>query len=229
MKVSLLVCAATLATAHLATAQYTPHYELFAGGSYLRVHASGTEANQLTGLPAIEVQPHNQNFNLYGWDTSLTENVNSWFGCELDFGGFYGSPAANFLYPASELVSPTPNFAKRVPIVTRYQTYMFGPRFAYRRYGAVVLFAHVLVGVANASTSLNESAVVASDFSVLPQGSLKSSTGVAASPGVGIDLRLNDKLTIRPFQLDYLLTRLYGARQDNAQVSAGLVFTFGEK
>jgi hypothetical protein len=34
---------------------------------------------------------------------------------------------------------------------------------------------------------------------------------------------------IRPFQLDYLMTHVYGERQDNARVSAGLNFTFGEK
>jgi hypothetical protein len=117
MKISLLVCAATLSIVKIAAAaEDAPRYELFVGGSLLRVHASGAELTQLLDLPSIKYQPHNMNFNLYGWQSSLTENVNRWFGGEFDAGGFYGSLDAVFLYPASELVSPSPNFAKRVPL-----------------------------------------------------------------------------------------------------------------
>jgi hypothetical protein len=229
MKIPLLVCAATLSLVSIGAAQETPQYEVFVGGSYLRVHASGAELTQLLNLPAISYQPHNINLNLYGWDGSLTENKNRWIGGEFDVSGFYGSPNSSFLYPASELVSPSPNFAKQVPIITRYQTYMVGPRFTWRKGGRVVFFAHLPIGVAYANASLSQSAVIAPDFETLPSGTIKGSTGLALSPGVGIDVRLNPRVTFRPVQMDYLITHVFGERQDNVRFAAGLDFTFGEK
>lgn len=229
MKRLLLICVATVSLRYIATAQDTPHYEVFAGGSYLRVHASGAELTQLLDEPALQLQPHNQNFNLYGWDGSVTENVNRWFGAELDASGFYGSPAANFLYPSSQLVTASPNFSQKVPVVSREQTFMFGPKLSWRRNRKVVFFAHLPVGVGYANTSLSEAAVVASNFSVLPVGTLKSSTGLALAPGVGIDVKVNNRVMVRALQLDYLMTHYFGERQDNARVSAGLNLTFGEK
>lgn len=228
MKRSLLVCLAALMSAALGAAQDTPKYELFVGGSYLRVHATGTELTQLIGVSSVQYQPHNMNFNEYGWSTTLVENVNHWLGGEITANGFYGTQSANFLYPASQLVSPSPNFSKTVPVLTRYQTALFGPRFTMRR-GRAVFFAHVPVGFAYINTSLSEAAVVASNFANLATGTLKSGTGVAASPGVGIEVRLNSRVMLRPIQVDYLMTHVFGARQDNGVVSAGVNFTFGEK
>lgn len=229
MKQLLLVCLATLSLSYVAAAQDTPHYEVFAGGSYLRVHASGEELGQLLNVPELQFSPHNQNFNLYGWDASVTENVNNWFGAELDASGFYGSPAAGFLYPASQLVSPSPNFSQKVAVVSRTQTFMFGPKLSWRRSHRAVFFAHLPVGVGYANTSLNQEAVVASNFSVLPTGTLRSSTGLALAPGVGVDVRVNEKVMVRALQVDYLMTHFFGERQDNARVSAGVNLTFGEK
>lgn len=228
MKRLLLVCAAALSITSAAAAQETPQYELFVGGSYLRVHASGAEVTQLTGVSAIQYQPHNINLNQLGWDTTLIENVNHWLGGEVDVSGYYGSPAASFIYPASQLVSPSPNFSKTVPVATRYLNVMFGPRFSLRR-GRVVYFAHLPVGIAHVNTSLSESAIVGSNFTNLAAGTLLAGTGVAASPGVGMDVRISRNVMVRPFQLDYLVTHVFGARQDNARFSAGLNFTFGEK
>jgi opacity protein-like surface antigen len=229
MKRILMVCLATMSLRYVAAAQDTPHYEVFAGGSYLRVHASGAELTQLLGEPALQFQPHNQNFNLLGWDASVTENVNHWFGAELDASGFYGSPSAGFLYPAAQLVTSSPNFSQKVPVVSRTQTFMFGPKLSWRRERHVVFFAHLPVGVGYANASLGESAVVASNFSVLPTGTLKSSTGLALAPGVGMDVKVNERVMVRVMQLDYLMTHYFGERQDNARVSAGVNLTFGEK
>jgi hypothetical protein len=229
MKISLLVCATALSIASIGAAQDTPQYEIFAGGSYLRVHASGAELTQLLGLSPLQYQQHNFNLNLYGWDGSFTENINRWIGGELDASGFYGTPGASFIYPATELLSRSPNFAKPVPVVTLYQTFMFGPRLSWRKGGRLVFFAHCPVGIAYVNTSLNEAAVVASNFRNLPAGTIKSSSGFAISPGIGIDVRLNGRLMIRPIQLDYLMTHVFGERQDNARVSAGVNVTFGHR
>jgi hypothetical protein len=225
----LYVCVATLCFGSAGFTQETPHYEFFVGGSSLLVHAGGSELTQMLGISSIQYEPHNLNLQLYGWEGTLVENVNRWLGGEFDAGGFYGSPNASFLYPASELLSPSPNFARTVPVITRYQTYLFGPRFTWRRGGRTVFFAHLPVGFAYANTSLSESAVVASNFSVLPIGAIKANAALALSPGAGIDVRVNHTLMVRPIQLDYLITHVFGERQDNVRLSAGVNFTFGEK
>jgi hypothetical protein len=225
----LSLCAAVFSAAAVASAQEAPHYEFFAGGSYLFVHSGGSELTQLLGISSIEYQPHNMNFQMYGWEGTVVENVNHWLGGEIDLGGFYNSPNASFLYPASELLSPSPNFARTVPVILRDHTLLFGPRFTVRRGGPVVFFVHLPFGVAFANASLSESAVVASNFDVLPVGTIKTSHGIAFSPGAGIDVRLSRKLMFRAIQVDYLITHLYGERQDNVRVSAGVNFTFGEK
>src|SRR3954453_19818438 len=86
-----------------AFSQDIPQYVLFAGGSYFRVHASGAENSQVVGVPDYALQHRNVNFNLVGWNAAVTENMNSWFGMDLDFSGVYGSPAPNFLCSAASL------------------------------------------------------------------------------------------------------------------------------
>jgi hypothetical protein len=229
MKTSLIVCVIALSTAAIGAAQEIPRYEAFVGGSFLRVHAGGGELTDLVGTPAIELQPHNMNFNLYGWDASITENANHWIGGEFDASGFYGTLNASFLFPASQALSPTPNFSKPAPVITRYQTFLFGPRISMHRAGRVNYFAHLLIGFADVHTSVNVPVIVANDLTQIASGTLKAGEGLAVSPGLGIDVRLSERMTIRPIQLDYLMTRIFGERQDNARVSAGLNFTFGTR
>jgi hypothetical protein len=230
MSKALLLCVAVFSVSSIASAQETPHYEFFVGGSATFVHANGSELTQLLNLPAIQYQPHSINLELVGWEATVVENVNKWLGGEVDASGFYGSPIAGFLYPSSELVSPSPNFSKTVPIILRIQNFLFGPRVTWRRAGSkFVFFAHLPLGVAYSNASLSSAAVIASNFKVLPAGTIKSSMGPAISPGVGLDIRFSHALMIRPIQVDYLITHVFGQRQDNARVSAGLNFVFGEK
>jgi opacity protein-like surface antigen len=63
------------------------------------------------------------NVNANGWNISVTEYANSWFGVTGDFSGAY-NPGANL------------------------HTFMFGPIFALHKAETVTPFAHVLVGVA---------------------------------------------------------------------------------
>ena len=60
-----------------ALAQQTPKVEVFGGYSNL--------------TPNVDVSNINGNFNLSGFDVSVTENLNSWFGGVLDFSSHYGT------------------------------------------------------------------------------------------------------------------------------------------
>jgi hypothetical protein len=63
------------------------------------------------------------NGNANGWNISVTEYANSWFGVKGDFSGAYKYGG-------------------------NLHTFMFGPVFALRKAETVTPFAHVLVGVA---------------------------------------------------------------------------------
>jgi opacity protein-like surface antigen len=94
-------------------------------------------------------------------------------------------------------------------------TYMFGPRYAYRA-DRVTPFAQVLIGGAHASAS---------------QGGVTVSwNAFAMALGGGLDLKATDKISIRPFQFEYLMTRFkstdFATTQNNVRISAGVVFNF---
>lgn len=229
MKSLLVLCVAALSAGSLMRAQDTPHYEFFVGGSLLHVHGDGDEVGNMLNLSDVTYQPHDINLNLPGWEVTFAENANRYWGLEVDANGFYGSSDASFLFPASQLVSPTPNFNLKVPVSTQYAAYLFGPRFTIYQSKRMTIFAHLPIGVARVGESVSESAVVASTLKVLPSGSIGSSAGFALSPGFGVDYRVSPMMTLRPVQIDYLLSEVFGTRQNNLRYSAGVNFTFGEK
>jgi hypothetical protein len=96
---------------------------------------------------------------------------------------------------------------------THLETYLFGPQIRYP--GRVSPFAHVLVG--GAHESLGTSGLV-------PVGG--TANGFAAAAGVGIDIKIAPFVSVRPIQIDYLMTRIGGGTQNQPRASAGVVFHF---
>lgn len=88
-------------------------------------------------------------------------------------------------------------------------TYLIGPQIAANRGGRVSPFAHILVGGGRVSIE---------DFG--------SSNGFAVALGGGVDVKLNDKVSIRPIQIDYLPIRFNGGTIHNGRVGAGINFRF---
>lgn len=98
-------------------------------------------------------------------------------------------------------------------------TYLFGPRISYRSYHRFLPFGEALFGVAHAGSNLvgNNS---------------RNSFGMAL--GGGVDYRLTNRFSIRPLQVDYLLTRFAEGTsttagrqsQNNLRASAGVVIHF---
>jgi len=208
----------------------SPRFLLFGGGSALRVHASGSEAGAVVGVPDYVLQPqHNLNFNLYGWNAAVTEEVKPWFGADIDFSGQYGTPAAPFLCQTIPISSTINCLSKGTPhasVVTKLHTFTFGPRFTLHRYERFRPYFHVLVGYAFLSGSLSQSAIFTPIPTLIPQDYSKSNGAFAVAPGGGVDLRMGSRVAVRLFELDYFMTRFYSQRQDNARLSAGIVFQF---
>jgi hypothetical protein len=193
-----LLAAAFIMLASLpALAQNYPSAEVSGGFSYLHVQGGG---------------------NLYGWDASVTGNLNTWFGVAGEFSGHYGS---NGIFTTSTLLpAPAPPTTLTVSSGSSVYTFLFGPRLSYRRDRRITPFGHVLPGFARSAFSVT---VSAPGFSSHTSG---SSTAFAMALGGGIDVRLSRSFAFRMIQADYLLTHFGGANQNNARITTGLVYRF---
>ncbi len=101
-------------------------------------------------------------------------------------------------------------------------TYMFGPRVSLRKARFTPYF-QALFGGARISTDLlgaSGNAVTANNF--------------AMSFGGGLDVRVNNRIAVKPFEVSYLMTQFpnlwnSSSIQHNLRYSAGIVFQFGSK
>jgi opacity protein-like surface antigen len=165
--------------------------------------------------------------NLYGWDASAAGNLNNWFGIVGEFSGHYQSSGGTIAFPTPPIVVPVPVVA--VSADSNLYTFLFGPRLSYRKDKRFTPFAHILPGLARSHTS----GTVTTQLLVMPPVVTDfhfsdSSTAFAMAIGGGLDMKLTKSLAFRVFQADYLLTRFGGATQNNARVTTGLEYRFGE-
>jgi hypothetical protein len=96
-------------------------------------------------------------------------------------------------------------------------TYLFGPRVTLHHIGRVNPFAEALFGTAHGNANLFQT--------------VNSHNAFATALGGGFDYRINHRFSLRPVELDYLLTRFPEAltgrdTQNNLRVSTGIVFRF---
>ncbi len=99
-------------------------------------------------------------------------------------------------------------------------TYLFGPRFTFRKLSRLTPFAQVLLGGGRLNASSG--------------GISGGENGFSMAMGGGLDLPLRRRFSIRLIQAEYLLTRFdrvtgESATQNDVRISAGLVFRFGSK
>jgi hypothetical protein len=88
-------------------------------------------------------------------------------------------------------------------------------------------FGHALVGQALINTNL-KSSDFSSGFCTSPAGGCAgldaTKMDLSAAFGGGLDIKANDRLSIRAFQADYNPTRLNNSTQHNFRFSVGIVF-----
>jgi hypothetical protein len=101
-------------------------------------------------------------------------------------------------------------------VSTHFNTYLFGPQL--QLHSSVSPLVHALFGVAHETTGQ----LIAPELLMSPT----SATPFAAAIGGGIDLKLAGFLSLRPIQLDYLITRFGSSTQNQPRASAGLVVHF---
>jgi hypothetical protein len=224
VKKSITVISAFLLFALVASAQTdVPRYEAYLGFQYLRAN----QFNQNTGLGTSI-----GGFDMYGGDGQFIYNFNKWISAVGDFG------AVN-----------KPN----VGIINAQNTTAFaygGPRFYYRRHG-LSPFAQVLFGGAFRHVSTEVTALTSPNTPILPAVSpanlfpgplavvtanlSNTENAFSMKVGGGLDYRLGKHFSLRPVEVDYVLTRFpslaTGSRenQNSIAASAGIIFTFGEQ
>jgi hypothetical protein len=89
--------------------------------------------------------------NANGWNTSLTGNVNNWFGVAADFSGAYASPSG---------------------VSFHNYTYTFGPVVSLRQSDKFTPFAHFLAGGYHASAAFSGVSASDSGFAMMFGGGL---------------------------------------------------------
>ena len=166
-------------------------------------------------------------FSLNGGGGALVYNFNAFIGIKLDLQG-YGSltrTANNF-----DVVDPR-GMVTTVDsglIQSNLFTYMAGPQlripahtfkpFAEFLFGGALTHFHGSLVNASSTTSVNS-----------------SNNAFSMAAGGGLDIKINNTVSIRPFQMDYLLSRFGNSlipggnhNQNNFRFSAGINLTFGE-
>ena len=98
---------------------------------------------------------------------------------------------------------------------THLKTYLFGPQVRFP--GPISPFVHFLVGAAHESTSSAAGVVTTSS---------PTQNAFATAVGGGLDLKVLPLLSVRPIQVDYLLTHFNSDTQNQFRYSAGIVVRF---
>jgi hypothetical protein len=210
----LLVFASALLFAVAASAQEFPRVDVGIDYSYARYAPSA---------------PYSRGHSLNGGGGSATFNITHNFGIKMDLQG-YGSTETGFSIP------PTPSFPNGLSgrVEGNLFTYMFGPEYKVRAH-MMHPFVHALFGGAhsnvysNAYQNLCVNPLQAARCSVSTR---PSNDAFAMALGGGVDIPVGKHFSIRPAELDYLLTHFSnpftgGKDQHNFRYSCGVVFSFG--
>jgi opacity protein-like surface antigen len=175
------------------------------------------------GNPANVAKP----FSLNGGGGGLVYNFNQFIGIKADLQG-YGSTTSTFNNVAIVNPNGTITTIPRVSANGNLFTYMFGPQLRLPTH-TFKPFAEFLFG--GAHSNLYTNLITAACGACVSN----SNNAFAMAVGGGFDIRVSKNISIRPFQMDYLLTRFGNAlipggnhNQNNFRYAAGVNFTFGE-
>lgn len=155
------------------------------------------KAEVFGGYSYVHASVVGNGFNFNGASGSIAFNPNDWFGVVADFGVYHNGDFG---------------------VSTNLVSYLFGPKFAYRKMPRVTPYAQVLFGGAHVGASFS--------------GVSGSSNAFALAFGGGIDAKVTPHVAIRVIQAEYLLTKFNDGsndRQNNVRISAGIVFRWGGK
>ena len=138
--------------------------------------------------------------NFHGWNASVAGNVTKRLGIVADFNGQYGSEFG------------------LVRIKQDAHSFLLGPRVSFRG-KKFTPFVYALFG----ATRFHESATING------QKLSDSDTGFSSALGGGLDVKVNDRLAIRAFQIDYFRPNFFGEAHNRGRLAFGVVLSLGKK
>lgn len=139
--------------------------------------------------------------------TTITRNLN--------FNGWEVGGAYKLLGPVALAADFSDTSGSFHGADTHLKTYLFGPQVRFP--GPISPFAHFLVGGAHESTSSGLGPIITSS---------PTQNAIATAVGGGLDLKVLPLLSVRPIQIDYLLTHFNSKIQNQFRYSAGIVVHF---
>lgn len=139
--------------------------------------------------------------NFHGWSSSVTVNITKGFGITAEFNGQYGHEDVG-----------------QIRINQDAHSFLVGPRYAFRG-KRFTPFVYGLLG----ATRFKESATIAG------QKLSATDTGFSSAVGGGLDVRVNDRVAIRAFQIDYFRPNFFGEAHNRGRLAFGVVLSFGKK
>jgi hypothetical protein len=98
---------------------------------------------------------------------------------------------------------------------THLKTYLFGPQLRFP--GPISPFVHFLAGGAHESIGTGVGPLITSG---------PTQNAFATTLGGGLDLKVLPLISLRPIQIDYLLTHFNSKTQNQPRISAGIVLRF---
>lgn len=155
------------------------------------------------GYSYLHADDDDGGLDLHGWNASAAINFTKYAGIVADFSGHYD----------------TATLAPGVRADLSAYLFLVGPRFTYREHKVLQPFGHVLLGAARSHTST---------FGTLGRVKFDDSA-FAMAIGGGLDAKVHDRLAVRLFQADYVLTRFNDDSQHNFRLSTGLVLRLGSQ
>jgi hypothetical protein len=205
MRKMLLVVGLVLFMGGVAQAQNDGYSKIEVSGDYSYVRTNVSVTTQSTGS-GIPTSTHTLSSNLNGWSATAAYNVNSWLGLVADLGGEYGT--------TSITVSGT-----KFNFQTHLFDAVFGPQINFRNSTKVTPFVHALVGVSHGSFTISSPGLGSKN---------KTENAFAGAFGGGLDWNVGEHVSIRLIQAEYFPTRFNSNTQNNARISAGIIFRSGD-
>lgn len=185
-------------------------YEFFAGFSNGQVDSGVDSGSTVSSFLKDRA-------NYSGFEVAGVYNVHRYIGIKADFSAAYnkyrasfpvitGNTTQNLIYEANNSLY---NVLGGIQIKDNASKARFKP------------FAHLLAGIGHKRMDAN----IISCPSIVNCSTIGgSSTGFAGAFGGGLDIKINEKLDFRAFQVDYNPVRANGGFDHNVRFGIGLVF-----
>ncbi len=222
-----------LLVAGIAAAQDFPKVEIFGGYSLMKI--GGDDVNDLLDAATLDAPEGVETSKWFkkGFDASVAFNINDYFGIEAAF-QYNTNDIMEFDGMVEQYPGDPVGYDYNASIDADNFTFLFGPKFAYRKVEGITPFAHVLFGFNHVKVTPSlkiDGADFTDQFTEETGIGEISDTGFGFLVGGGIDVKVCDAFAIRPIQFDYVMGRHSDSGADfkmhNVKLSFGVVFRLG--